>query len=427
METPPAELLQGKDTPGNISTFAGNDTFKINLPSATVSVSNNFGELPPSSLSGTVYRDLNANGMLDAKEPGLSSVTITLSGTNDLGPVKLTTTTNSTGSYAFMNLRPGSYTITETTPAGFGSVGPTVGTQGGTASGNVITVSNLKTNTLGTGNNFGAITQPPTFNAGPDVSTMCQPGGTVFSHTVTFTDTALNGPWTATVNYGDGSTLQTINLGTLQSFVLQHSYAQPGVYQVSITITDAFGASSSGNFLFAADANPITGYSKLVTINDGSAQRSMIDSITVSFGQLATVGAGAFSLVNTVTGAIVPLRVILRNIGGQTVALLDFTGAGIINGSLADGTYALTIVAANITLQSGGAWNGGVNYTSAPFKRMFGDVNGDGLVNATDLAAFNAAMRSKMGDANYCWYLDYDGNCQIDATDYRYFLMDYRP
>ncbi len=45
----------------------------------------NFGELPPSSLSGFVYDDANNNGVKEASDLPISGVTVTLTGTDDLG------------------------------------------------------------------------------------------------------------------------------------------------------------------------------------------------------------------------------------------------------------------------------------------------------------------------------------------------------
>ena len=57
--------------------------------------------------------------MFDAGELGIAGVTVTLTGTDDLGnPVTLTTTTDADGSYVFTDLRPGTYAVTETQPAG---------------------------------------------------------------------------------------------------------------------------------------------------------------------------------------------------------------------------------------------------------------------------------------------------------------------
>jgi hypothetical protein len=196
-------------------------------------------------------------------------------------------------------------------------------------------------------------------------------------------------------------------------------------YQVTVTVTNSFNLSATTTFLVLDNTSPPVAYNQVFTINDGSAQRSMINSLTVTFPGPVTVGPGAFTLVNS-KGTSIGLRTIVLNINGQTVVLVQFTGPGIIGGSLADGSYTFTINSSLITLPGGGAYNGGVNQTFQ-FFRKFGDINGDGKVNATDLAAFQAAMRSKEGTPYYVWYFDYDQNCQIDAMDYRYFLVNYRP
>jgi hypothetical protein len=75
---------------------------------------------PPSSLSGLVYSDFNNDAQVDFGEQGIAGVTVTVTGTDDLGhTVNLSQPTDSDGAYVFLNLRPGSYTIDETQPAGY--------------------------------------------------------------------------------------------------------------------------------------------------------------------------------------------------------------------------------------------------------------------------------------------------------------------
>ena len=63
--------------------------------------------------------DLDNDGVLDAGEVGVEGVTVTLTGTDDLGiAVTVTTTTDADGNYSFGDLRPGDYTIAETQPDG---------------------------------------------------------------------------------------------------------------------------------------------------------------------------------------------------------------------------------------------------------------------------------------------------------------------
>ncbi len=87
----------------------------ITVAGGQSSIDNNFGELVPSRLAGKVFLDLNNNGTQQGGEPGLAGVVMTLSGSNDLGalPAGITATTLADGSYSFIGLRPGNYTITE--------------------------------------------------------------------------------------------------------------------------------------------------------------------------------------------------------------------------------------------------------------------------------------------------------------------------
>ena len=75
-----------------------------------------YAPAPPgtASLSGTVFADLNFDGVQSGAEYGLAGVSIQLIGVNDLGQtVSLTTTTRADGTYTFTGLRAGTYSILE--------------------------------------------------------------------------------------------------------------------------------------------------------------------------------------------------------------------------------------------------------------------------------------------------------------------------
>lgn len=176
--TQPTGTLNGRTIAGTIGgSTSGTATNVATLPSAisTItlgvgqnSVANLFGEIPTGSIAGRVYGDNNNNGSIDAGETGLAGVTLTLSGTDDLGaPVNLTTTTAADGSYTFASLRPGTYAVTEPQQPGGTTNGITsAGSAGGSATAPSVTPSAITAIVLAAGanstqNNFGEIGNSP--------------------------------------------------------------------------------------------------------------------------------------------------------------------------------------------------------------------------------------------------------------------------
>ncbi|MFN5300033.1 MAG: SdrD B-like domain-containing protein [Planctomycetaceae bacterium] len=155
-ESQPSGYLDGKDSAGSEDgTVTDDEISAIALPSGTDATDYNFTELGPSSLAGVVYVDSNNDGVVDAGETLLSGVTVTLEGTDDRGQsVSLTATTDENGGYLFTNLRPGTYTLSETQPAGYVDGQESLGSAGGTVGGDQFTV-NLGACTDGTDYNFG--------------------------------------------------------------------------------------------------------------------------------------------------------------------------------------------------------------------------------------------------------------------------------
>jgi hypothetical protein len=89
--------------------------------------------VPRSSLSGIVFEDFNNDGQVDFGERAIAGVTVTLTGTDDLGNAvgPLPQQTDTDGNYRFDKLRPGAYYLTQTQPAGYLQGIDSVGSAGG--------------------------------------------------------------------------------------------------------------------------------------------------------------------------------------------------------------------------------------------------------------------------------------------------------
>jgi hypothetical protein len=158
-----------------------------------------------------------------------------------------------------------------------------------------------------------------------------------------------------------------------------------------------------------------------VVVNDGSAQRSMVTSPTVTFSTVVALGPGAFQLVRQ-EGGVIQLQVAQGVVDGHSLDTLTFVGAGIIGGSLPDGHYTLTIHGGLVhdgfgqALDGNGTGVAGTDRVDA-FFRLFGDADGDGVVDQQDRDLFRSAFKTSAGEDGYLWYFDFDGDGVIDGLD----------
>jgi hypothetical protein len=72
-----------------------------------------------SSIGDFVFEDKDNNGVQGAGEPGISGVTVVLNGLVNNTPITQVTSTDVNGKYKFINLLPGSYTLTFQKPTGY--------------------------------------------------------------------------------------------------------------------------------------------------------------------------------------------------------------------------------------------------------------------------------------------------------------------
>ncbi|HZY90496.1 MAG TPA: Ig-like domain repeat protein, partial [Gemmataceae bacterium] len=109
------------------ATYGGDTNFLGSVGTAALTA------VAPASLSGTVFADFNDDGQVDFGEKGVSGVSVTLAGTDDLGhSVSLSQSTDGNGAYVFLGLRPGAYYLTKASqPSGYTRGIDSVGTAGG--------------------------------------------------------------------------------------------------------------------------------------------------------------------------------------------------------------------------------------------------------------------------------------------------------
>lgn len=175
----------------------------------------------------------------------------------------------------------------------------------------------------------------------------------------------------------------------------------------------------------------------------GQFQRSMVTKVAVSFSEHVTFTgnmADAISLNRTsatgeqpgVTG-LVNASATVNNTGPGSIVTLMFNTSGskpvfsAPAGSLPDGRYALGVDASKVSgsdgaLDGNGDGIGGDNYslpsmgTSGVF-RLYGDVNGDSFVSASDFVQFRLAVQGQRPE----W--DYDGDIAIATSDFIQFRL----
>jgi hypothetical protein len=159
------------------------------------------------------------------------------------------------------------------------------------------------------------------------------------------------------------------------------------------------------------------------------AQRSMVDSIVYNFSEAVMLGSNAFTIAlnsNYASGTLPALAwtAINPNADGSSAQwAVTFSGAGVLNGSIGDGVYDITLNGSAATSDA----NPTVTGTSRTdtFYRLFGDVTGAGSVSGTDYNALLSTFNLKSTAPGYLACFNEDGASKIDAPDYNAFLANF--
>src|SRR5262249_31940387 len=119
-----------------------------------------------------------------------------------------------------------------------------------------------------------------------------------------------------------------------------------------------------------------------VQLNDGSAQRSKVNSVSVTLDgtvAAADIAAGAFTLTRAEGGTFAAVIQSVSSAAGKTTIVLGFSSSDLVGGALPDGHYTLMIDGSKIKDSLGQAadvdgdgFAGGTRNTS--FQTLFGDL-----------------------------------------------------
>src|SRR5213596_3441981 len=218
------------------------------LPNFTVAVCDN----GPAG-SGLDFFSFSAPSISYSKSGTLTGGDIVKSTTGSPATGQLTVTTSTTGTSL-----PSGYTVTldGTTSQAIG-IKSSVTFTGLTATSHTVALSGVPTNCSVSGGTSRTVTvpsggtatvsysvtcatpnQPPTVNAGSDERVLL---GILYTETASFSDPNNDGPWSYTINWGDGSSTSgsTSSQGTISA---SHSYLL-GSFTIRVTVTDSHGAS----------------------------------------------------------------------------------------------------------------------------------------------------------------------------------------
>ncbi len=388
--TPGAYTVVETDPAGYASTTPNSVAISV---SPNGSATANFGDQQHGTVSGMVYNDLNGNGVQDAGESGIGSVSVNL--LDSAGNVMTTTTTTGNGSYLFTNLPPGDYAaVQERDPAGYTSTTPNVVPirlpPGGSATANfgdqqIGTVGGVVFNDLnGDGGQdaseagIGGVIVTLTDANGTVVGTQSTAGNGSYlftgivagSYTVIEQDPAnfvsttpnrvpVNVPagGSAVANFGDQQigTVGGVVFNDLNGDGVQNA-GEAGIGGVSVTLLNSAGTvvstttAGDGNYLFA---NLTPGTYTVVETDPAGFVSTTANSVAVN---VAAGGAATANFGDQQQGSVSGVVYTDLNgngvqdageagIGGVSVSLLDSGGAVVTTTmTTADGGYLFTSV-----------------------------------------------------------------------------------
>ena len=175
-----------------------------------------------------------------------------------------------------------------------------------------------------------------------------------------------------------------------------------------------------------------------IAVGNGTASRSIVNQLVISFDEFVTLQSGAFSVNNKDTGQSATVTAMIDNSSGSSVISLSLSGAVVesATGSLIDGNYELIIDGSRVQGTSGQSFDGDGDGNSGGdfifgddpsdnFFRLYGDVTGDRNVNVFDLLQFRLTYLGSAGEAGFNGQFDITGDGIINVFDLLRFRQNF--
>lgn len=358
-------------------TTGTNPTGTIVLAAGQNNTSTNFGYTASGgSVNGSIWHDLNGNGILAAGEPGLAGVTINLwRDTNNNGVIDQgdnlirTATSDTTGSYEFAGVPPGTYLVDVTDTAG-------------------VLTSFTKSPT-------------PTGGAGVDNNSQANP------YSVTLTSGAPNN---ATADFGyKAATARTISGLVFKDMNRNATFDTGDARFPAVTLLlyrdlDGDGVLDPGEPQIATTtSSTVDGTYTFADLPDGK----YIVAADASTSRLS----GTYQTTQAATQAVQPVTISGSNVGNQNFGFYPSTAPTLVSGA----SFTATAQSDRIVLR----WNTITEYqTSGFYLYRSSDGNRQNAVQIT--ATLIPAQGSGAVGAAYAWT---DTDVQPDTT-YTYWLQE---
>ena len=398
-ETEPSGYTSGSNTIGTVNgttdgTLVPTDKIgSIVLTSGQSGINYNFGEVKPVIISGTVYKDITGNGVLDSGDVGIAGVTLNLSATIGGQSVTATTTTSSSGTYTFTTanngnlLAAGTYQITETVPSGYRQGINAVGTVNGTKDGTLISPASIGSIVMALGQsginyNFGdvrPITIGGTVYLDANENGQLSSGDTGISGvTLTLSGTSEGVAVTATTNTAANGTysFSTDSNGNL---------LLPGTYQITET-------TPSGDVAVSANVGTVNGTTDGImtsaSVLSSIALNSNQNGINYNFGLNLSAGGSGYVYLDFNRNQV--MDALDAGFAGATLTL---TGTNVLGQSVS----VTTTTASNGYYTFAGLLNGTYNIVLTPPGGIYSsDAANVGTVNGVSVGTANTTTNQEI-------------------------------